>query len=363
MKALHQIERKAREALIETLSRVPAVKIDPNRWARRGKGPPSDPGYDLQLLASAAGRDWCVRAEVKRNGHPKQAREAAFWLRRSVENNPMPNVEVYPVFVAPFVSPDAATVCREEGIGHMDLSGNCHLEFGGVYIDIQGRPNQFKSGRILKSLYSPKAERVLRVLLANAIHPWRMQELADEAGVSLGQASNVKKLLLEREWIKVDATGFEVRNPEEILRSWQAERRKDRDRRGGFFALERLERLEERVDEIAKRMGGEAALSGLAGAARLAPMSRYLKSWIYTSDIEAFAAAATLKPVDTGANVELVQPDDEGVYYGSRIRAEARVASPIQVYLDLAKSGGRSEEAAEALLDQVIRRRWDGSRD
>jgi hypothetical protein len=30
---------------------------------------------------------------------------------------------------------------------------------------------------------------------------WKIQDLANEAGVSLGQVANVKKLLLDREWI------------------------------------------------------------------------------------------------------------------------------------------------------------------
>jgi len=50
---------------------------------------------------------------------------------------------------------------------------------------------------------------------------WKVEELAKEAEVSLGQVSNVKKLLMDREWIRVDKTGFMMNEPEQLLGEWQ----------------------------------------------------------------------------------------------------------------------------------------------
>jgi len=50
--------------------------------------------------------------------------------------------------------------------------------------------------------------------------------------------------------------------------------------------------------------------------------------------------------------------DINGVFYGSRVIDGIRVASPIQIYLDLFGFRGRGEEADNALLDQVIRPTW-----
>jgi len=62
--------------------------------------------------------------------------------------------------------------------------------------------------------------------------------------------------------------------------------------------------------------------------------------------------------VSSGANVSLIKPYDDGDYYGSRDVKGTRIVSPIQVYLDVFGFRGRGEEAAQALLDQVIRPAW-----
>src|SRR5205823_13422802 len=114
----------------------------------------------------------------------------------------------YPVFFAPYIAPTAAAICDQYEVGYIDLAGNCRLAFNQVYIRREGFPNPSVQKRDLRSLYSPRAERILRVLLAAGKQSWRMQELADEARVSLGQAANVKKLLSDREWIEAEAGGF-----------------------------------------------------------------------------------------------------------------------------------------------------------
>jgi len=75
-------------------------------------------------------------------------------------------------------------------------------------------------------------------------------------------------------------------------------------------------------------------------------------------DIEALSADLDLKPVDSGANVQILSPYDAGVFYGAAEVDGSRVVSPIQVYLDLANYRGCGEEAAEAVCEQVIRKRW-----
>jgi hypothetical protein len=69
-------------------------------------------------------------------------------------------------------------------------------------------------------------------------------------------------------------------------------------------------------------------------------------------------AELKLKEVTSGANVSLLIPYDEGVYYGSEVFDAVRVVSPIQLYLDLKGYRGRGEEAAEALLERVILPLW-----
>jgi len=62
--------------------------------------------------------------------------------------------------------------------------------------------------------------------------------------------------------------------------------------------------------------------------------------------------------VTSGANVTLFSPFDEGVLYGTRQVDGICIASPVQVYLDLLEVKGRGAEAAQPILDEVIRRSW-----
>ena len=64
------------------------------------------------------------------------------------------------------------------------------------------------------------------------------------------------------------------------------------------------------------------------------------------------------KKVESGANITLLIPSDEGVFYGASEIEGVPVASPIQSYLDLVSFRGRGEEAAQFLLDKVIKPKW-----
>ena len=106
-----------------------------------------------------------------------------------------------------------------ENIGYVDLLCNCRLCFDQVYIRIEGRPANCPTTD-LRSLYSPKAERVLRALLLEPKQGWKIKELAATAGVSLGQASNVKKLLEDREWLQRSDRGICLIEPSKLLEEW-----------------------------------------------------------------------------------------------------------------------------------------------
>jgi hypothetical protein len=47
----------------------------------------------------------------------------------------------YGILVAPYISPQSARLCVENGIGYVDLAGNCRLSFGSVYVERDGKPN------------------------------------------------------------------------------------------------------------------------------------------------------------------------------------------------------------------------------
>ncbi len=65
-----------------------------------------------------------------------------------------------------------------------------------------------------------------------------------------------------------------------------------------------------------------------------------------------------LKPVSSGAVITLIEPHDEGVFYGMEMHDGVPVVSAVQTYLDLVKQAARGEEAAGAVLREVIEPSW-----
>jgi len=309
---------------------------------------------DLFVTVRIEEKRYRLLIEAKNNGQPRFARTAAYELARVLKGKS----DVYGVFMAPYISPQVADICLKENIGYMDLAGNYRLTFGQVYLEHQGVPNPAEK-RDLRSLYFPKASRILRVLLADPKKSWRIQALAETAKVSLGQIFNVKKLLEDREWINNSDNGFLLKDPEKLLAEWAQYFNPRKSKSVNFYTLKSIAGLEEDLARNCEKEGIPYALTGFSGAARYSASVRYQRVMAYVlNDPEKIANILSLKDVSSGANVTLLSPIDEGVLFGARQINGIWIASPVQVYLDLLGSGGRGEEAAEAILNEVIKRLW-----
>lgn len=337
-------EEQAKKALLAVLERIPFLKIDSvEREAN---------GADIVIKLAVDDKEQVLLVEVKSSGQPRLAREAVNQLLRY--RNTFPNS--YLVFMAPYISPQAAEICTKDNVGYLDFAGNCYLSFDKVYIEQSGKPNPFRSRRDLVSLYSPKSSRVLRVLLNNPGRTWKTQDLANEAQVSLGQVANVKKLLLDREWI-TKQDGFSLREPWPLLNEWADVYTYRKNEVRNFYSLKSIPEIETDLAKVCQENKLEYALTGFSGAARFAPAVRYNRAMAYAFS-ERVPSLLNLKEVESGANVMLLFPYDEGVFHGSQVINGVRIASPMQVYLDLKGYRGRGEEAADVLLRDVIKPAW-----
>jgi Transcriptional regulator, AbiEi antitoxin, Type IV TA system len=367
------VERKATDHLVAELREIPFLASA----SIRRESTHGDSRVDFILNVRSPKFERRLVCEVKSGGQPRSAREACLNLIDYCRSGKRD----YPVFIARYISPVAAAICDQYEVGYLDFSGNCRLAFDQVYIRREGFPNQSVQKRDLRSLYSPKAERVLRVLLSTGKRRWRMQELADEAGVSLGQVANVKKLLADREWIQKVGTlramaqatpvapdyeqliGFHLRSVDDavlpMLTEWALNYRIERSDASEYYSLKPIPQVEAELTAASQNIKARIAFSGFSGAARLAPTVRYQRVTAYIlGDLAALSDRVSLKPVTSGANVTLITPYDDGVFYGTREVEDAPIVSPVQLYLDLAQTKGRGEEAASAILEEVIKPLW-----
>ncbi|MBM3880398.1 MAG: hypothetical protein FJ280_01075 [Planctomycetes bacterium] len=330
---------QAREALLKCLQGVPFVRVEKESNAANDRS-------DLRLQVKTPGGKSTLVVEVRKVGQPRVIREATNQLLRF--KNELPGA--YGVVMAPYISPEAAEICLKEGFGFADMAGNCLLSFDQVFVSKEGKANPFARKRDLRSLYSPKAERVLRVLLSAPSRWWKVQPLATEAGVSLGQGFNVKKLLVDREWVETGDDGFRLTAPARLLAEWEENYDFRRSAVREFYTLRPIADFERQLAEACAKDKSAYALAGFSSAARYAPMVRYQRAMAYVvGNLDDLAERLELKAVTSGANVNLITPYDDGVLYGTETKGDAKVTSPVQSYLDLRQIKGRGEEAADSL--------------
>lgn len=348
---INQFESKAKDAILSCFQDISFLKIEQVEIEPLF----SDIRPDIWMKLKVKDEVQMIIAETKNSGEPRIARQAVNQLLRFFESSP----KAYGIFVAPYISPQAEAICSEVGIGTMDLAGNCNISFGTIYIRKEGNPNPFTRKQFLHSLFTPKAERVLRVLLNTGPKEWITEELAEEAGVSLGQVANVKKLLLGQEWMDSKTVGFSLTEPMALLEDWSDNYKFWRNQAQNYYTMLNPAEIEYRIVEVCKKQDLPYGLTGFSRSSRYAPAVRYQRTMAYIlGDIGPLIDLLEIKPVESGFNLTLLEPYDEGVLYGSQEIDGTQIVSPIQLYLDLKNLAGRGDEAAEALYEQVIKKLW-----
>jgi hypothetical protein len=99
--------------------------------------------------------------------------------------------DLYPMVAAPYISESVQARCKELGIGYIDLNGTFALIHKDVYVDVVRPPTAFKNPQGIKNVFSGRSRRLLRVLLVHPYQPYRLEQLALETKLSVGQVSQV----------------------------------------------------------------------------------------------------------------------------------------------------------------------------
>jgi len=266
----------------------------------------------------------------------------------------------YLVVVAPFVSENSYLLCEKEEIGFIDHAGNCLLRYHSLYISVSGNKNPEASKRALKSIFeksSTVSSLILRTMLEDAGKSWRLKNLSEKAGCSIGQVSKVKKFLTNNAWIEVTNEGIKITDIEAVMKEWA---RIYNGKRGGSYecySLDQIANIEKKLERMEKECGIDYYLTGFSGGVRYAPVVRYNKLHVYieSEDIKEAIKYLGCKEVESGANLSIIEPYDDCVIKDSRIIEGSHVASPVQIYLDCMRLKGRGEELANVILAKEIK--------
>ena len=254
--------------------------------------------------------------------------------------------------MAPSVSERSAELCRELGLSWADLAGNCHIQFGDVLIHIQGKPNAHSEKRGTASLYTPRSSRVVHAILLEPRKRWKVADLAARANISIGQVSNVRRLLTQNLFAEASGDGLQVIAPQRLLSDWAANY-KPRRTANHYFSLKRPGDLEASLNDHLPSF----ALTELSAADRYAPYTRYQTVSFYISEWRpSYVKALDLRPAESSANVAVYQDADAMLF--AEPQGLATCASPVITYLDLILLGGRAQDVAEHLLETALLPRW-----
>lgn len=343
------IEHRAADAVKDLLAQVPVIEIE----AIEIEAHRQDRSIDFVARVRSGGRHHVLICEVKASGQPRHVHAALLQLRDYIARA---HEDAIPVVIAPYLSPESQALCREYGACFLDLAGNARIVFDGVFIERQVDSKPAAERRELRSLFRPKAARLLRALLREPGRSWRVTELAAAADVSIGHVSNVRSALIERSWAQATASGLQLAKPGSLLDAWRNSYDGTPGQRLGFYttlhggAFDKAAR-----DVLADRSPHGRAILGSFSAARwLAPYGRTGMEILYAdaAGVENLKQALELSSAAKGENVTVIVPADDGVFLDSVEPAAGIVCtSPVQTYLDLAAAGERGREAADHLRE------------
>jgi len=358
---LRDLENKILFALKELCSSVPFLSL--RSW-RQEK---TSGGYrpDLVLGMNVSDRHWEWIVGCRLNGQPREVRSAISLMKNTLAEPGKTNR--YALFAAPFLSEESRRLCTEAGLGYVDLAGNVRVSFDQVFIDIKSENNPFKEKRGLRSLFATKASRVVRVLLTPPLRSWRVENLRLASGVSLGQVSNVRKLLLDREWAEVSREGIKIKKPEALLRAWGETYEGNRRSEENFSTMLRGEEFDSSfLKAMAESSGGaHVVLASFSAARWYVPNVRQGTLYVYADaeGKEILKRNLDLRPAGAGGNVVVLEPREDDVFTGS-VEAVPGVwcAGLVETWLDLSVAGERGVEAAELLLQQKLVPAWKKSK-
>src|SRR5438270_7359744 len=342
-----EIRRQASQRLQEIFPRARGWEETPD--ARVGSQT-----ADLLVKFRLGEHEQTLVVDVTSLGQPRQIRAAVTKL--SEMRRALPTA--YPVAASVYIGAQSARILKDNSLGYVDLSGNCYLAFDQVLIEKEGKRNSRPSTRPLRSLFAPRATRVVRVLLAEPQRAWRLEELARAAEVSLGHSHNVISRLEDLRWVERDhAQRLHLGKPADLLEAWRESYTYRVNEIASYFVTERVNRrLMADVARAASADGRRYAFTLGAGLSLVAPQPRLSGLHCYLEgDPAPVAAALELRPAgQSDGALHLLSPYDPGVFYGVLEKAGLKVVSLPQLYVDLVGHEPRGAEQAEHLRREAM---------
>ena len=302
-----------------------------------------DKGADARLQVSGPdGHSAYLTVYTRRSLQPRDV----LVLRAQLQEAPPEN----PMVVVPYLSPSVRERLVDAGLGFVDLTGSVRvvLSSPGLFIEASGADvNPERSARPSRSLRGGKAGRIVRALIDRK-EPSGVRALAAVTGVNPGYVSRIVAMLDEQALIERSGRGRIVSvDWPRLLGRWSQEA--PLSSRGKQTMC-----LEPRgLAALTRRLGTSSlhyAVTATLAVLELAPVAAAYLAVVYVDNARAAVSALDLRIAEGGANVMLIEPEDEWVFEGRTLRNGLRAVAISQAAADLLTSPGRGPAEAEALI-------------
>lgn len=327
-------------ALLAALLGISVTEVRPLPTEKKG----------LDAALEAGERVWFV--EVTSSSSPRTVAAAAEQLHRHVA---AAQLSALGVLVVPYMTKAGARTATGLELNWIDLAGNGHIRDRGLHVRVEGLPNLLPARGRPSTPFAPKSARVSRLMLLDPWRWWRQKSLASETGLDDGHVSRVVRRLDDDLLLDRQGPEFRPRDPYALLDAWADDYRFDRhDVVSGHITGSGMEV----ADSLHRQLVDsniDHAFTGLPAAWALGQHARFRLVSVYVAgDPRVAAGALGLRRGERGANVQVIGPDDEGVFAGARDVHGRTCVSPPQVYLDLLHLPERAKEAAEQLRSDKL---------
>ena len=306
------------------------------------------PGWKLQALMKRAPIDAALRV-ISSEG---RSRSIPVLLERRIAPKTARQLSLNPelIVMAPYLSKSVREVLEERGASYVDQTGNIRVVLAepGLFILTSGADtNPWPDERTL-TLRGTKAGRVVRALAVKR-PPVGVRELATLADTDPGYVSRLLQMLDSEAIVERTSRGqVDQVDWRRLLMQWSRDAPlSDRAEASTWLAPRGLKSVFERL-----RTGDSPYLiTGSAAASHVAPVAPTRLLSLYVDDVERAATSLGLTRTDSGANIILIQPEDDAIFKNATTVEGLKQAPIPLIVADLLTGPGRSPAEGEAMLD------------
>lgn len=308
-------------------------------------------------LAGPSGKRATLVFEAKSVAYPRDLRGAIQQLRRF-------SALGAPVFVAPFLGPQARSMLADEDVGYIDLTGNLRITLSSPALFLSDRgadTNPWPERGQVRSLAGARAGRLVRAL-CDVLPPYGVSDLAALTGLTAGYVSKVLAVLVREDLVERAPRGpvVSVAWPR-LLEAWARDYGLLTSNVARLFLAPRgVEDVVDKLRDLPAKTRSQIAITGSPAAARVAPVAPTTKLCIYAEDALRLAERLGLVPADTVGNVFLLEPFDDVVFARTTDDAGIGYVAPSQAAVDCLTGPDRMPEEGRAVLAWMERneRAW-----